>query len=206
MENPFPPNSHKSQEQKESRPEKKAIQKVTTGEVVHKKATIGKRFKDIFFGGELKKTSMFIASDVLLPALKNLIVDATSKGIERAVYGDSPRRRVDQNRPRFSYNNPIDRGPRRSVMLPDQPPHYARRKQPVGEFILSSRSEAELVVERLSDIIDKYEVASVADLYELVGLPSSYVDNTWGWTSLSYVNVRQTRDGFVIDLPPAEAL
>lgn len=72
--------------------------------------------------------------------------------------------------------------------------------------MLVSRDEAELVIERLSDILENYDVASVADLYDLVGLPTTYIDNKWGWTNLAYANVRQVREGYLIDLPQAEPI
>ena len=58
----------------------------------------------------------------------------------------------------------------------------------------------------MNDIIDTYEVVSVADLNELVGLPTSYMDNKWGWIYLGDVQVRQIREGFLIDLPSAEPI
>ena len=73
-------------------------------------------------------------------------------------------------------------------------------------MILASREEAELVLERLLDIISKYEVASLADLYDLTGLPSSHVDNKWGWTYLNNTEIRQVRDGYLLDLPPLEEI
>lgn len=93
-------------------------------------------------------------------------------------------------------------------MLPDQPPFggRGRKTQAIGEIILSTRKEAEDVLERLNDLIDKFDVASVADLCEITGLPSSYTDNNWGWSNLTFVKVRQIREGFVIDFPPAESL
>jgi len=92
-------------------------------------------------------------------------------------------------------------------MLPDQPPlHSPRRPHNVHEIILISREDAETVLERLVDIIDKYDVASVADLHDLVGLPTTYVDNKWGWTNLAQVDIRQIREGFLIDLPSAEQI
>jgi len=188
-------------------PEKKDIQKVVEGVAVQKPKSLGRRFKALFSGGELKGATRYIVADVLLPALKNMIVDATSKGVERVVYGDTPRRRMDApSHSRVSYNSPlVDRYARRPAMLPDQPP-YRQRRQEIGDIILSSRGDAELVIERLTDIIDKYEVASVADLHELVGLPSSHVDNKWGWTGLTYANIRQIREGYLIDLPPVEPI
>jgi hypothetical protein len=62
------------------------------------------------------------------------------------------------------------------------------------------------VLERMQDIIDKYEVVSVSDLYELLGLPSSYQDNKWGWNYLGDVQVRQIREGYLIDFPSAEPI
>jgi hypothetical protein len=58
----------------------------------------------------------------------------------------------------------------------------------------------------MTDIIDVYKVASVTDLHDLVGLPSTYVDNKWGWENLSYANVRQIREGYLLDLPPVEPI
>jgi hypothetical protein len=208
----FPSNTHKSQEQKKTKaPVEKNIEKVTTGQVLQRKKSLGERFKGVFFGGEIKGATRYITSEVLLPAMKNLIVEATSKGVERMIYGDSaPRRRgmVDPRQTRVSYNSPIDRRfGGRPTMLPDQPPRYGtQRRQSIGDIIISSRAEAETVVERLQDIVSTYDVASIADLYELCGLPSTYIDNQWGWLNLAYVDVVQTRDGYIINLPPAEAI
>ena len=209
----FPSNTHKSKEAKPKAPAEKNIEKVTTGQVLQRKKSLGDRFKGVFFGGEVKGAARYITGEVLLPALKNLVVDATSKGVERMIYGDAaPRRRglVDPRQQRVMYNSPVDRRfatGGRPTMLPDQPPRYgSQRRQSIGDIILSSRQEAETVVERLQDIVNQFDVASIADLYELCGLPSTYIDNQWGWPNLSFVDVIQTRDGYVINLPPAEAL
>lgn len=212
----FPGNSHNPlgdnkqispKETKEEAP-KKDIQKVVSTDAVQRPKSIGRRFKALFSGGEAKGALKYIVADVMIPALRNLVVDATTKGVERIVYGNSPPRRYEPGRPRVSYNSPsvVDRYARRPGMLPDQPPYSRGRRQEVSEIILTSREDAELVVERLTDIIDKYDVASVADLHELVGLPSSHVDNKWGWSVLTYANVRQIREGYLIDLPPAEPI
>lgn len=200
----FPSNTNKEKEQiKKGKPEK-VIEKVVTGEVKQHKSSIGERFKAIFLGGEFKSSVRYIGAEVLLPALRNMVVDATTKGIERVIYGEAaPRRRPERPGPRVSYNSPFDRPTR-----PQQAPTYAprSRRQQISNIILASRAEAELVVERLSDIIDKFDVASVADLHDLVGLPTSYVDNKWGWSSLNYVDIRQVREGYLIDLPEIEAI
>lgn len=202
----FPGNSHTPQPKKEVVPKEK-IEKVVSGEVIKRNKSLGRKFKDIFFDGQFKAAAKYIVTGVLLPSFKNMVVDATTKGVERMVYGENAPRRpptsiLDYGRPKISYNTIADRSvrPGRSVMLPDQPPLMNSRRD-VGEIILPNREDAELVLERLNDIIEKYEVASVSDLCELIGLPSTYVDNQWGWTSLGYSGIRQIREGYLLDLP-----
>lgn len=214
MEPNFPSNSHGplNKGPKKEKAEK-VVEKIVTGEVIQKPKSLGRRFKELFIGDGSKGAMQYVFGDVLIPAIKNMFVDAISKGAERAVYGESSfrRNRMDYTgRSRIQYSTPIDRGysPRgRSVSLPDQPPYrVGSRRQDAGEIILVSRAEAEMVLERLADLVNDYEAASVADLHELVGLPHSYVDNSWGWTSLGGADIRQIREGFLLDLPQAEPL
>lgn len=190
-------------------PEKK-IEKVISGEVKLQKKSLGRKIKDTFIEADFKSVSRYVVVDVLFPALRNMIVDASQKGIERMVYGERVMRQRNFGMgPRITYNNPIDRGYRNASPLRNAPPVTAdprSLRQSQGDFILSSREEGEQVIERLNDIIDNYEVASVADLNELVGFPSSHVDNKWGWTFLGDVQVRQVRDGYMLVLPAVEPI
>jgi len=202
-------NSNKNKEK--DQPEKEKIEKVVTEEVTVRQKPIGRKMKEIFFGGEFKSAARYVGADVLLPALRNLIVDASTRGIERMVYGDSSysRPRRAEYRPRVTYNNPINRGyvidTTGRANLPDQPSRSRNRLDGV-EFVLTTRGEAETVVERLGDILDRYEVASLADLKELLGLKIDHVDNKWGWFALNGIDVRQIREGYLLDLPPMETI
>jgi hypothetical protein len=190
---------------------KKVVEKVVKGEVVSRPKPLGSKFRGIFFGGDFGDAARFIAAEVLLPALRNLVVDAATRGTERMVYGDryAARRPLDY-RPRVTYNNPLSRPvprePRERAYLPDQPGLMPSRRRSSNEILIADREEAELVLERLIDIINQYDVASLADLYDLVGLPTTHVDNKWGWTFLTNVTIRQTREGYLIDLPQAEPI
>ena len=207
----FPGNSNSAKApSQEAPPVKKVVESVVTTPVIQQKKSIASRFRSIFFDGQIKTASRYIFSDVVLPSVKNLIVDATSKGVERVIYGDrAPRRGYshEAGRPRVSYNQMSRYPGYPSGILPDQPPRplmQSRRTYEVSDIILASKEEAELVLERLNDIVDQYNVASVADLHDLVGLPTVHTDNKRGWMSLAYSSVKQVRQGFLIDLPPAE--
>ena len=52
--------------------------------------------------------------------------------------------------------------------------------------------------------LEKYGIATVADLKEISGLCASYSDNDYGWTNLAFARVYRARDGkFYLDLPEA---
>jgi len=215
----FPSNSEKGKARpidkdrktvaKKKAPEKN-IEKIVTGEATKKPKSTGRRAKDVIFGEEFKAAAHYVINEVLIPAVRNLIVDTTTKGIERVIYGEnSPRRPSPTGQSRYSYNAPINRGTQqRRGNLPDQSTRFStnRRKHNVDDILLTSRPEAEAVVERLLDILDNYDCVSIADLYALVGFPTSYIDNQWGWYFLHPINIRQVREGYLIDLPPVEPI
>ena len=201
-------NSHKSKAPVPSEPrEPKVVEKVVTGEVVTRKKSLGRKFKDLFISTDAKGVVAYICTDVLLPAARNMIVDGASKGVERLMYGENTaqRRQYGQG-PRITYNSPVNRG---QMSYPGAVANRGRAQTPRqshDDVVLSSREEAETVVERMHDLISQYEAVSVADFNELVGLPSNHTDNKWGWLYLRGVSVQQVRDGYLINLPPIEPI
>lgn len=208
-------NSKKDRERSELLEKKETLEKVISGEVVQKPKGISRRFKDIFFGGDAKDMVRFVAADVLLPALRNLVVDAVTQGTQNLVYGQSRMRRPG---PHIDYrgvsrrwdNNPISRpyqdSARPSYPSPPALPRGRQNRRDIADVIVETREEAELVIERLQDVLEKYDVVPVADLYNLLGLETSHVDQKWGWTSLLGADVRQIRDGFLLQLPSLEEI
>ena len=205
----YPSNSNK----KPKSDKKPEITKVIEGTAIARKKPTRSKFKEVFFGGEFKGAARYILADVLLPAARNLLVDMTTKGIETVVYGDRQRnsRRPDYS-PRVSYNRPVNtRGqePRDRPFMPGQRtnnPYRQETRQQSSDIILATREEADKVLERMIDIVDLYDVVSLADLYDLVGLASTHTDNKWGWTYLNNGIVSQVREGFLLQLPPMEAI
>lgn len=216
----FPGNTNKGKEENKPPREEKVIERLDIGKVVIKKKSVGKKFKELFVRGDLKTMARYVGADVITPALRILFLDIVTKGAERLFMGDSQyryRRPQDYSyRPSVQYNMSSihRRDPREfrdarnpSTMLPDQPPYSrARRMQEPDEIIVQSRQYAEMIVERLKDYIELYDVATVADLREMLGFPSPFTDHNWGWTSLPSVEIRQVREGYLLNLPPVEAI
>jgi hypothetical protein len=216
----FPSNSHTQRNGPKNTPSAqqrdKEVKQVTTGEVRRRKEPMGKRFKRTFFGGDAKGAFGFVAMHVLVPAARDAIADAGREVVERIVYGESQGRLNRGWRPRNAggwtpYNKvsssnssntpPWKReDPRRDIS------QQAREQHRFDEIVLEDRGEAEEVLDQLMEIISTYQAASVADLYALVGINSSYTDQKYGWTNLQGTNVHRVRDGYLLNLPKPEIL
>lgn len=200
----FPPNSQTAKST--AAPEDKKIKRVTSSEPKRRKKSLGKQFRETFVGGDAKTAMHYVVFGVLLPAAKDALVDAGSQGIERLIFGDSrPRRGPGHSGPmgHISYNRMS--GPSRPAQTGRSLSQHARSRHDFDEIVLSSLTEAEDVIDRLFDLISRYESASVADLYELTGLKSSHTDHKWGWTDLRGASVSRLRNsGYLLDLPEPE--
>ena len=82
----------------------------------------------------------------------------------------------------------------------------ARATHNFDEIILATRVEAETTLEQLYDVIAKYQVVSVADMYEMVGAKAYATDNKWGWTDLRGAGVQRIREGYLLNLPKPEPI
>lgn len=213
MEHPnLPSNSDKSKmKATPTAPEKKQLAPVVTNPVVQKRPSLGTRFKNVFVSGDGRSVGRYILGGVLIPAMKNMVVDAVKGGIDRAVYGESDPRR--QMRPsagiygQTQYNRPVYRpDPRQVSMLPDQPPYVSPRSNGELNFVLQTREEADVVVDTLAEAVSMYGLVTVADLYQLLGMPFSHQDNKWGWTIPQMATIRQVREGYHLTMPPAEPI
>lgn len=206
MTNPeFPSNSEVS---KKGVPDGKNISPVVTGSAVRRKRSLRKQFKETFVSGDARTAIRYVLFDVLLPAAKDTVVEAGSQGIEKLIFGDSRRRgsTPPQSGPygHIAYNRYSSgsrySGPERAMS------RRSRAQHNFDEIVLDERVEAEEVIDRLFDLVSRYEAATVADLYELVGLSSTHTDNKWGWTDLTGAGVTRVRGGYLLDLPEPESL
>lgn len=205
----YPTNSHKQKKEEKVEPKKK-VEQVTRGEVTRRKKPLGKRMAETFVGGDTKGVWSYVLLDVLVPAAKDMVSDAVSTGVERMLFGDNyrgGRRPRGSGRPPSytSYNRYSPMGGRER----EEPRALSRRGRASHDFdeiILETRVEAEEVVDRLFDLVSRYEMATVADLYDLVGVSGSYTDDKWGWTDIRGAGVTRVRNGYLLDLPRPEPL
>lgn len=207
MNQNYPANSHSSKERVK-------LQPVTVNKVTTRKRGLGRKMADTFTGDDAKSVGEYIFVDVFVPAIKSLVADAVTQGVERMIFGDVRRRnpQARQGYTNYSGFSPTkSRSPGLRALSPDGPTtrDISRRSRGTHDFdeiVIETRTEAELVIERLQDVLNEYNVVTVADLYELVGITGSFTDNKWGWYNLSRADVSLVRGGYLLDLPRPEPI
>lgn len=179
----------------EEKSESKVVAKATL-----KKKSFGEKMKEIFIGEDIQNVGDYILKEVVVPTIKNTIVDIIQNGISLLIFGESSsknRRRDGQYVSYGSYSSNSSRDRRRD----DRRDSYSDK----GDLIFNSRSDAQAVLDRMLDIVDTYGACTVGNFYELADVPSNYQDRKWGWTDLRYADVRMARGGgYYIDLPSAK--
>lgn len=208
----FPPNSINPRTgEKPAAPStepKKKLEQVTAGEVKTRKTPLGKKFKTIFTGGDAKGTANYVLLDVLVPAARDMIADAVSAGVEKMLFGEvrSRSRRGSGGATGYVAYNKVAS----AIRERDEPRAISRRSRAThdfGEIILNTQVEAEEVIDRLNEQCRQYGQASVADLYDLIGISSNYTDEKWGWTTMIGSDIDRVRGGgYALDLPRTEQL
>lgn len=74
------------------------------------------------------------------------------------------------------------------------------------DVVFDTRGEADEVLSSMDELMDRYGVVSVADMYDLCGMTCNYTDNKYGWKSLARADISRVRDGYMIKLPKAEPI
>lgn len=202
----YPSNSHKKKEAAAN--EEKRVEKVITGSVVKKKKTFGKKLAESFLGDESRNVGEYIIHDVLIPATKEMVSEMIKGGIEMLLFGERRTRGTKRDRSYVSYGSYYKDDRRDRDRRERDISRTGRARHDFDEIILENRGEAEEVLARLSDLVYDYGMASVADLYDLVGITGDFTDHKYGWTELDTSNsyVSRVRGGYMINLPRTRPL
>lgn len=208
----YPGNSHNERNGAKTpeKEERQKLERVTSGVVVQRKQPLFTRIKETFMGDDAGSVANYVFIDVFVPQVKSMVSDIFTQAVERMLFGDSSGRARGGygggSRSHVSYNRMYDRPGSQSRPEETRPggrslSQRARSTHSFEEIVLDDRGEAEIVLDRLGDLIDEYGVATVADLYDLVGITSSFTDNKFGWSSMGGSHVSRVRDGFLVNLP-----
>lgn len=195
----YRPNSQKYKD--EQAENEKKIEKAITGSVRTRKQPVGRKIADSFISEDAGSVKNYLLMDVLVPAIKDTLSDIIKSGIDMILFGESRassggRRIGSSNVVSYQsyYNKPQSRQTRNTQTV-------RLKGYEFEDIVLENRADAEEVLSRLIGLTREYGMASVTDLYELVGLDPSYMDNKYGWYDLKGAGIERVRDGFILALP-----
>ena len=183
-------------------------------DVIVQKKSLSTKFADAFISDAAKDIGNYILMDVIVPGIKDTIMNC----ISMVFYGNASGRRSSYNRSsdntsyRAFYQSEYDSygAPRRRERRDDRRRYrdegYGRDRIDYRNIIIRDRSAAEEIVSRLRGRIEKYGEATKSDLFELIDVSSSSVDNNWGWTNPRDIGLRRVSTGYLIDVADAEYL
>ncbi|ALY08647.1 hypothetical protein CAPNMURICA_47 [Arthrobacter phage CapnMurica] len=176
-------------------------EKVISGVVIERKAGLGSKIRETFMGVSAREVGQHVVMDVLLPQLKGMAVDAGTQALERLILGEARRTTssASSSRVRGSSYTAYNRFSGGSQASESEATNF--RSNRVREVIVETRGDAQMVLDRLFEHIDRYNAVSVSYYYELVGITGTFTDHQWGWTNLNASGVSSVREGYRIELP-----
>lgn len=185
-------NSNKSKlEQKQS---EKKVEKVISGSAKAKKKSEVKKLTDVFISEDICNVKSYIWNDIIVPIVKKAI----SETVDVILYGESGNSKKKSPASRVSYRSYYeDRDDNRRRDYGS----IRRSNYDYNDIVLENRGDAEEVLIKLDELIDVYGSASIADLYDMVGMSGSYTDNRYGWDKPGVGSVVRVRDGWLLKLP-----
>jgi hypothetical protein len=198
-------------EQNEKQPLQKIVQ-VQPKKV--KRSLFGRLITGIVGPDGLPGIGAQVNEEIIKPAVKNIVFDAITSGLSRALnldyrqprggyssYNKSPQ----VHRPSTNYSNRF----LNSRQEPEERRVSVRSgRYNVEDYVIDNRNDAAHVLVTLKENADRYDVTSVADYYDLIGVPQEYTDNDWGWTidSIVHATILPVRGGYIIKFPPVEVI
>lgn len=185
-------------DKKKETDDKKIVEKVVNGVVKTRKKTGFNKALSLLLDEDIVDPHTYIVDEVIIPGVKNTItsiIDIISDSFKTMLTGSNSRRSSTATKYNYStsYNKPLTRASTRNVYSYD-------------DIVVATRGEAEAVLDAMEDLIDRYKMASVADLYELVGIKSEYTDNKYGWFDLKRASWSRVGNDYILNLPKAVPL
>lgn len=209
--NSLEPNSHKYKAEKAKSGVPNTAQKsrekispvIDKDQVVSTKKPLGKKFAETFMTEDTKDVKSWLIMDVLIPGIKNTILDILSMMFFGEVDSRSRRgrKRGRDDRTDYSsyYRGSSDRKDRDSRRRRDDR-YDSDDRVDFRNIVLRKRDDAERLIEEMRRRIRNNDSASVADLLDLIDIPGRYTDNNWGWDDERDIGIRRVSSGYLIDV------
>lgn len=191
-------NSHKSKEETAEIVAAKKAKKVVSGNVKTKKND-GRKLASIFISEDATNVKSYVFMDVIVPAVKKLVSDIVTDGVDMLLYGET-RGRKNKSSNKVGYRSYYDdrNGDRR-----DRDRSHSSSRFDYDDLVFDTRGDAEIVRKHMLDTAYEYGMVTVADMYDFAGLSAPFTTAKYGWMGLRDIDIVRGRDGYTLKLPNA---
>lgn len=208
MSEQFPSNAHRPPGGPKPEPvESPTLEAIATSATIRKKS-LGRRFAETFFSGSAGSASVlgYLAKEVIVPALQDMVIGAVTQGFERAIYGESrtPYRAAQRGigRTYTPYNRPTTVITSSTDMVPARQMATIQSSTDLREFVVDSHVEAEAIVDKMYETLQRYQAVTVANYYQLMNQTPVTTDHRFGWTNLDTLRIARHGGMYHIIMPP----
>lgn len=187
------PNSHRYRaEQKDESVEREKRQKVVSGKVTTKKNQV-RKFADVFLAEDIGSVKDHVLMEILVPAISNTILDIITNAANMVFGKYSGNKKRNGSRVSYSrYSDPRDN--RRSETRSQSRFDYE-------DIVFESFGEAEVVLDEMDNLIERFHEVTIADLYDLAGLSAPFTANRYGWENIASAKPMRVSGGYALKLP-----
>lgn len=182
--------------------EKKVNKPITTDAIVKKES---KRY----FAQDVRSAARNVLNESIIPNTKRAISDCFKRFIDVILYGTYNPISNSGNGYNTNYStrpSSLYTGPSQNTSNMQQ--NYSRPSiYNLSDVEFPERGPVEQIIEELRRYVSVYGMASVADFYELCGIPTNHTDNKYGWKNLSNVTIDRRINGtYSIRFPRPEPI
>jgi len=182
--------------------EKRVITPVTTN-VTEKKATGVGKFRKRMFSEDAGSVGESVVSDVIIPKVQGLIVDACKYMIDFIFYGKTGANNASRRSGigTVSYSNYYRGNGTQMQQIPMTAYQRPNTVYQIKDIMFNERAEAEEVILAMQDTIARYGSVTVGDFYDMIGQHGTYTDLKYGWRDLNQTAPVRYGGGWRIDFP-----
>lgn len=178
----------------------KADKKKPEFTITVKQKTFGQKLKEAVFGEDVKNVPEHVFFNIVVPNVMRMFGDSIQGALSMTFRGIGGNRyRDDDDSPYKSYGRMYDRNRERVR-------RQAASEADFDDCIFNNRAGVEYVISELEELLDHYDVVTVADVCTQLGRTPRAIDNKWGWKSVRDFDVVRVQNGYILATPKPKYL
>lgn len=185
---------------------------VSKDKIIRKKKPLSQKIAGKIIAEDVNDVKDYVLNDLIIPGIIDTFLEAISMLLGRGSEYSDHRRRDYKRNGYYDYAGSSSYKRSSSKRDRDRNRRSGRRRDndddlpEYDNIIINNRRDAEEIVDRLYERIDKNGDVSIAEFFEMLDLQAPYTDNKWGWTRKSQIDIRKVKGGFLIDVDEAKYL